>query len=366
MQAERLRRGLRPAAVAVIGVVAVVPCVAAQNQIYGRLNVGVERTKVDKSDSDGDVIRMSNYRSVVGFRGSEDLASGLSTVWQIEGGISLDTGEGSLTSRDTRVGLQGPFGTVFAGVWTLPYTSATSGFDPFYPTTAGYMAIMGNGSAPTTDNVIDTSAFDRRQRNVVQYWSPDMAGFALRLAHSPNEEDVPSGAKPSLTSASLTYERRGLTLVLAHELHHEYQDPKTDDIATKIGLSWEDGPLSLAVEGEQLKYETASGHLKRNAWFVSGTYKMSVGTVKTAYSHAGDGYGAAMETIGAIHSGDGTGASQFTVGVDHELSKRTVLFMFYSRITNDARAAYDFGINQLGTSEGGRPSVLSLGMKHNF
>jgi predicted porin len=341
------------------------PC-AAESQIYGRLNVGVEATKIDNSESSDDVIRVSSYRSVVGFRGSEDLGKGLQTVWQVEGGLSIDSGQGSLTSRDTRVGLQGPFGMVFAGVWTLPYTSATSGFDPFYPTTAGYMAIMGNGSAPTSDNVIDTSAFDRRQRNVIQYWSPDMAGVSLRLAHSPNEEHLSSGAKPSLSSASVTYERHGLTLVLAHELHHEYQGVKTDDIATKVGIAWEWGPLTVAAVVEKLKYETAGGDLERNAWFFSSAYRTPLGTVKAAYSHAGDGYGPSPLSIGAIRSGDSTGASHLTIGFDRELSKRTVLLMFYSRMTNDARATYDFGINQLGTSQGGRPSVLSLGMKHNF
>jgi hypothetical protein len=88
--------------------------------------------------------------------------------------------------------------------------------------------------------------------------------------------------------------------------------------------------------------------------------------LKAAYSHAGDGYGSASELIGAIHSGDSTGASQLTLGIDRQLSKRTVLIAFYSRILNEARAVYDFGINQLGVSDGGRPSVLSLGMKHNF
>lgn len=363
MDARKARQRLTLAAFSLLSVT---QAWCADSQIYGRLNVGLERTKVDKSEASGDVIRMSNYRSVVGFRGSEDLGSGLRTVWQIEGGFSLDTGEGSMTSRDTRVGLEGLFGTLFAGVWTLPYTSATSGIDPFYPTTAGYMSIMGNGSAPTTDNVLDTSAFDRRQRNVVQYWSPTLGGVELRLAHAPNEENVPSGAKPSLTSASLTYEADGLTLALGHELHHEYQAPNTGDTATKIGVAWESGLLALAAVAEKLDYETATGHLERKAWFVSGTYQANFGALKAAYSHAGDGYGSAKELIGAVHSGDSTGASQLTLGIDRPLSKRTVLIAFYSRIMNDAHGGYDFGINQLGVSEGGRPSVLSLGMKHNF
>lgn len=333
--------------------------------VYGRINTGIEFVDASRSAADLSATRLSNYRSVVGFRGSEDLGAGWQAVWQIEGGFALDTGVGSLSSRDTRVGLQGPFGTVFLGVWTLPYTAATSGFDPFYPTTAGYMAIMGNGSAPSTDNVIDTSAFDRRQRNVLQYWTPIWSKVSARLAWGLNEEDV-DGAEPSVQSASITYDDGTLTLTGALERHHEYQAAGTDDTAAKLGLAWRFGPARLAAVIERLKYETAGGSLERNSWYVSGTWRLGAGTLRAGYARAGDGSGAATQTIGVVRSAANTGASQLTLGYEHELSRRTALFAFYSRIDNDAAAIYDFAINGLGIAAGARPSVVSLGMRHSF
>lgn len=214
--------------------------------IYGRINVAVESADL-RSGAEARMSRLSNYRSVVGFRGTEDLGDGLKALWQLEGALSLDTGFGSFTNRDTRVGLSGPWGTAFVGVWTLPYTSATSSFDPFYPTTAGYMGLMGNGSAPTSDNVIDNSAFDRRQRNVIQYWSPQLGGLSTRVAYAFNEEAVAAtGARPSLLSLSLTAESGGWLVTAAHEIHNQYHAANGSDTASKLGLAYSAGTVRLA------------------------------------------------------------------------------------------------------------------------
>ena len=336
--------------------------------LYGRINVGLEHVDASRSATDLSITRLSNYRSVFGFRGNEDLGSGLKVIWQIETAFSLDTGSSTgIGSRDSHVGLQGGFGTVFGGVWTLPYTSSTSGFDPFYVTTAGYMSIMGNGSASNTNHLIDTHSFDRRQQNVLQYWTPAWSGFSARLAYGVNDaETTASGGKPSLLSGSVEYEIAGLLLTAAHERHKEYQARNTTDTASKIGAAYRFGPARIAAVVERLTYETATGDLKRNSWYVSGTYDVGLGKLNAGYSHANDGTGSATETVGFFRSGPDTGSSQVTVGYEHALSKRTALFAFYSRINNESAALYDFAINQLGIKAGARPSVVSLGMRHNF
>lgn len=332
--------------------------------IYGRINTGLEHVRHGNGESTS---RLSNYRSVLGFRGSEDLGGGLKALWQIEGALSLDTGTGSLANRDTRIGLSDAWGTLFLGVWTLPYTAATSAFDPFYPTTAGYMALMGNGSAPNSNNVQDTSSFDRRQANQIQYWSPKLGGFSARLAYGINEETVAAtGAKPSLASGSLSYEAGPLLLVAAHERHMEYQTAHGTDTATKFGASYRHGPASVSATVERLKYASASGALTRNAWYLSGTYRLGAGQLKAGYARAADGKGPSTETIGFFRSGAGTGSSQLTVGYEHELSKRTSLQAYYSRIANERAALYDFAINELGIAAGQRPSLFALGLRHAF
>lgn len=333
--------------------------------LYGRLNTGLEVVRVSGSDS---VTRLSNYRSVLGFRGEEALGGGLRAIWQLEGSLALDTGAGtSFTNRDTRLGLAGPWGTVFAGVWSLPYNTATSGFDPFYPTTAGYMALMGNGSASISNNVQNTSSFDRRQVNQLQYWSPTLGGVTVKLGYTVNEETVPgSGARPWLASGSLSYEADGLVLTAAVEHHDAYQARDTADLGLKLGAAYQWGPARLAAVVERLRYETTSGDLSRQAWYVSGTYRVGAGTVKAGYARAGNGSGRSLETIGAIHRGSSTGASQLTVGYDHALSRRTTLQAFFSQVDNQRQGHYDFAINEAGALQGQRASVLALGLRHNF
>lgn len=340
--------------------------VAADSMIvYGRLNTGMEQVW---GSGDGAVSRLSNYRSVIGFKGSEALGEGLAVVWQIEGSLALDTGGGSsLANRDTRIGLTGGWGTLFAGNWTLPYNAATAGFDPFYPTTAGYMALMGNGSAPTTNNVQDTVSFDRRQQNVVQYWSPVWRGWSAKVAVSPGEDVSPvTGARPALASSSVSYASDGFTLTAASELHRHFQTAGSTDRAYKLGGSVLWGTTRLAAVVERLDYRSASGALKRDALYVSAVHKFGTVSLMGGVTIAKDGKGASTQRLGGLAAGAETGAMQVTAGVEMALSKRTTLFSFVSRLRNEDAAGYYFGINGAGRGVGQRLTLLSAGMRHAF
>jgi len=324
--------------------------------IYGRLNLALENVQ----DGTQHVTRESNNRSVLGFRGTEELGNGMSALFQIEGTLSPDTGAGSPAARDTRVGLATPYGTIFGGNWVTPYNGATSGLDPFYPTTAGYMSIMGNGSAPTTDNVIDTSSFDRRQQNSVHYWSPDWHGLTLRVAQGLNEEKPANGAKPSLTSAALVYEQGPLYLTATHERHHDYQGPGLNDTGSKVGAAWRFGATRVAVVAERLRYAT----LARTSYYVSATHQIGAHGLRFGVAHAGDGKGTGR--IGSIAAGPDTGATHYTAGYDYNLSKRTSVYVYYTHLRNDTNGVYDFAINSLGAGAGATLKGSALGLRHNF
>jgi len=334
--------------------------------VFGRINMALERVDAPNGSSLKQS-RLSNNRSVLGVKGSEDLGDGLKAIWQIQGSVAPDTGTGSIASRDTRVGLSGGLGTVFAGSWSLPYTAATSSFDPFYPTTAGYMALMGNGSAALADNVSDRTSFDRRQQNVVQYWSPEWSGLSAQLAYAFNEETVAAtGAKPSLLSAAATYAHAPWSLTLAHEVHRHYQTASGSDTGTKFGVSYDLAPLRLAAVVERLKYETASGDLTRIAAYVSARYKLGATTLLGGYSRARDGRGSAAQPVGFIGNGSHTGANQLTLGAEYAFSHRTSVFAYVSRIGNASEAAYDFAVNQAAVRRGEDPRVFALGIRHDF
>jgi predicted porin len=229
------------------------------------------------------------------------------------------------------------------------------------------MAVMGNGSASTTDHLVDTSSFDRRQQNVVQYWTPSWRGLSARLAYGFNDGQVnAAGAKPSLWSGSITHDAHGLLLTAALERHEDYQARGTADTAAKLGAAYQLGALRLAAVFERLEYETASGDLERDSWYLSANWKLGAGSLRAGYARAGDGSGDAVETIGFLRSGANTGAWHATIGYEHELSKRTALFAYYSRIGNESQALVDFAINGLDAAPGARPSVVAIGMRHAF
>ncbi|QOT78270.1 porin [Cupriavidus basilensis] len=338
--------------------------------VYGRLNTAIEYSSASKATdgtSLGSVVRQTNYRSVWGLRGEEGLGGSLKAVWQIESNLSVDTGQGQIASRNSRIGLQSEYGLLFMGHWHTPYTEATMAYDPYYPTTAGYMALIGNGSTSSSDNVQDTSSFDRRQKNIVQYRSPQLAGASLWLGVGMPEEKLSVPRNPALYSAALVFDRGPFNATMAYEVHHNYQAAGRNDDALKFGLSYQVlAGTRIAMVYEHLHYRTDSGSLQRNAYYASLVQQLGPGSVRAGFAYATDGTGTSTQTIGYFRSGSDTGAIQFTVGYEYPLSKRTALFTYYSRIENKKHAIYDFAINQLGTRAGADPQTFALGMRHNF
>lgn len=337
-------------------------------QVYARLNVSAEYVNASAIEEGGSLSqhRISNNRSVLGFRGSEDLGDGLTAIFQVEGTLSVDTGAGELARRDTRVGLDGGFGTLFAGHWVTAYNGATSSLDPFYPTTAGYMSIIGNGAAAAVDNVSNVYSFDRRQANSIHYWSRPWKGLGLRLTHGLAEERPASGAKPSLTSVAAVYEEGPWYATLAHERHHEYQGPGLKDSGTKLAVARRFGDTRVALLAERLEYETAIGKLDRNAWYVSVSHQMGSHGVRLGLARAGDGKGASGNRVGFVRGGADTGAAHVTLGWDYTLSRRTSLYAYATHLDNEDNAAYDFAINSVGAALGATLKGAVLGMRHAF
>jgi predicted porin len=344
--------------------VAATPFVHAQVQVYGRLNVSLEAARAPGVH----VVRMVNNRSVLGFRGSEDLGGGLKALFQVEGTLAPDTGAGEIARRDTRVGLEGPFGTVFAGHWTTAYNGATSGLDPFYPTTAGYMSILANGSASSTDNVTDVASFDRRQANSVHWWSPRWRGWTLRATHGLSEERPASGAKPSLLSLALIHDAGPLYVALAHERHREYHGPGSADTGSKAAVGYTFGTTRLALIAERLAYELPAGRLARNALYLSLSHQAGRHGLRASLGRAGDGHGSG--TVGFVRGGTDTGAVHATAGYEYLFSPRTTVYAYHTRLRNDGNAAYDFPINGVGALgsplTGAHMSATSFGLRHSF
>lgn len=354
----------------VIGCACACACAApglhAQTQVnvYARLNLSVEAARAPGAHTE----RMVNNRSVLGVRGTEDLGGGLKALFQIEGTLSPDTGAGEIARRDTRIGLQGAFGTVFAGHWVTAYNGVTSSLDPFYPTTAGYMSILANGAASSTDNVSNVASFDRRQANSVHWWSPRWHGWTLRATHGLSEERPAGGARPSLLSLALIHDEGPLYVALAHERHHEYHGPGTADTGSKAAVGYTFGTTRLALVTERLAYELPASRLARNALYVSLSHQAGRHGLRASIGKANDGHGSG--TVGFVRGGADTGAVHGTVGYEYAFSPRTTVYAYHTRLHNDDNAAYDFPINGVApladSLTGAHITATSFGLRHSF
>src|SRR5438105_177827 len=127
--------------------------------------------------------RLVDQSSLLGVRGTEDLGGGLKAFFQLETAWKLDQNDTTFAARNSGVGLQGAWGSVLMGRWDTPFKVTTIAVDPFGDLTIGGITSALSGSGVGNQQAV----FDRRDQNVVQYWSPSWMGLAVRLSYSANE-----------------------------------------------------------------------------------------------------------------------------------------------------------------------------------
>ena len=357
-----MKRHLSPFAALILSL----PAWAASDNvtIYGFLKVDTETVQAAGVRTQ----RVSNNLSVLGFRGTEDLGGGMQALFQIEMPVAVDTGGGGDFTRNTAVGLRGGFGQVMLGIWESPYRFVSVyAIDPF---TAGIFAsngIMGNGFT-TAANAIAPASFDRRQKNLLQYFTPEYQGWNARIAISAREE-AGGGSNPGMASGLVTYENGPLYLAYGVEQHKDYFAAGTTDIGRKIGAAYSIGNTRLRAAWEYLRYEpTATTHLRRNAMQLAATHTSGRHILRASATKAFNARGNATVSVGGIvRPGEDSGAMQYTVGYGYTLSKRSELWTAYTRVRNERNAAYNLSANPItGLSAGQDPSGLGLGILHKF
>ena len=108
----------------------------------------------------------------------------MAVVAQLESQVdiaSAPTERASFGTRDSFLGVEGPWGAVKAGKSDTPYKRATAAMDPFTRTLGDYNSIMGNTGG---DN---RAEFDWRMSHAVWYESPIFNGFQFSALISPGQ-----------------------------------------------------------------------------------------------------------------------------------------------------------------------------------
>lgn len=297
---------------------------AAQAQssvtIYGRLNLTVERQKA------GDVSKtvLQNNSSRIGFKGSEDMGGGLRAGFQLEHGVSADTGLATQTAfwaRQSEVNLSGGFGALRLGNFTSEAYYATADF-------------VSNHNHDTGTSSDAFYAYVGRNTNKVAYRLPTMGGFTLEGAVALHEQT--SGGRNSYDLAA-NYDGGPLQLGAGYEKNGD-----ANQFAVRAFYSVGDFGFGGYVQRDENGY--GANHGKRTTVRLSGMYTIGGLTeLHLNYGHAGNYSDVA---------GDSS-ANQFTLGVNYKLSKRTKVYGFYTKVDDKGAIYGDF-------------SSLAVGVRHNF
>ena len=365
--------------------------------LYGRVYVTYESVEA-KGGTASPLARrnrVSDQSSLLGVRGTEDLGGGLKAFFQLETAFKPDQNDTTFAARNSGVGLQGGWGSLLLGRWDTPFKTTTIAVDPFGDLTIGGItsAMSGSGIGGVQ------GAFDRRDQNVVQYWSPNFAGFAFRGSYSANEGKTAT-TDPRAYSMSLTYTKGPFYVGAAYD---ELKDNRAaiaipaSTTGTALALatgavipkqkasavfgSVTFGPIKVGGLYEEIKRESPSAfttctatatscvisgfNKKQKAFMASVVY--TLGNNQFIYQHqdAKNGEPLFLRPSGTFSNGN-PHCKVDTVGYQYNFSRRTFFLAQYDRVDNNDQATCNFGSNTLAIAPGQDPRGVSFGVRHIF
>ncbi len=335
-------------ALAIAGAI-VAPAALAQTAnpvtLYGRVYVTVE--SVEAKGGANPIVRrerVEDQSSLFGIRGTEDLGGGLKLFFQLETPFRADSNVTTFASRNSGIGLQGGWGTLLAGRWDTPYKVTTYPVDLYLDLTNG--AIVGT--------LHDRGNFDRREQNVLQYWTPTVAGFAARISVTSNEGRTAT-LSPRSYSGNVTYTKGPFYAFYAYEEHQDVSATIGKEKGNTAGGYIQFGPVKVGAVYEQIE---KTGLTDKKGWLGNLLYTLGKHQLGWQYMTVEDGAAANA----AQPECDSNSVSYF-----YNFSKRTFLIAQYIRIdNNEASSVCNFGANALPLTAGQDPRGLSVGLRHVF
>ncbi len=357
-------------------------------------------------------------------------------------------------NRNSKIGLSHPdVGEIMLATWLLPYNEGVAQWvDPFYDAGAdSHTSIMGSVGARTIfyntgtfhyqanaggfsgADFVYTGAwnlgFNRRQENIIQYWSPNWNGFVFRFAWTAGNQDevkakYGSGElDPVIRSSSLAYTNGPLWLAVTWQEHEDWtansvgamnsSDAESIRLAGRYIMDMGDGmSVQISAMFEDLEYEfnqvsgfdaamgafgyalsadetlesytlnTGTGKtqskadrdavtkdtsikMEREAWMISGKIKFG-GPLDFRFSYMDSDD---LEISCGACSGDWqeTAANAWNVGLFYTMPAGTELRVTYSEVDNDDNGSYGQGISGTGLGTyNSEVEMFALGIVHWF
>jgi predicted porin len=294
--------------------------------IYGRFNVTVERQQVGNGPND---LKMVNNSSRWGLKGSEDLGGGMKAGFQLESGFNVNNGAATQGSafwaRQSEVNLSsGSYGMIRLGNFTSEAYYATS----------DYVGMHNHETGTSSDAFY---AYLGRNTGKVAYRTPNMNGATFEAAITE------AGTSPNRTQDyALNYDAGPLHLGAGYE-----KNTPTNSDANQFAVRglYELGSWVFGGYVQRDKDGYGKGLGSRTTLRLSTMYAMGSTEYHLNVGHAGE--------YSNVVGSNGKSANQYTLGINQNLSKRTKVYGFFTKV-NDSGSTY------------GNFRSLAVGVRHNF
>ena len=306
--------------------------------IYGWQNHSWEFVDVDGGPS---FDRIQSNAGNIGFAASMDAGNGISVNVQCEQFTYFNHYGGGTgwCNRNSKIGLShADMGEIMFATWLLPYNEGVAQWvDPFYDAGAdSHTSIMGsvgattifyntgefNGQGDFLGNVrFNYSAvnydmgFNRRQENIIQYWSPNWNGFVFRFAWTAGtRDDGANGGKdgldPIIRSSSLAYTNGPFWGAVTWQDHEDWT-------AASVGEMESSDAESFRIAGRYIHDMGDGVSIQISAMWEDLEYEFN-GVSSVDAAMAAFGYGDWAKT-GSLSVTPMEIMSQKTIGLLHEL-----------------------------------------------
>ena len=391
-------------------------------EIYGRANVDVSNYSATGSGTAANDLvsrtRVADSGSRIGLRINEDLGGGMRAFSVIETGINLDNADpagqgvgvasGAASATNTAVG---HFGTreAHVGIGNTAYELRLGRQNIFWghgelnQTGANFVSgdVIGAFTAPGSG--FSAAVASRQNNTILLQLNKDSllgANFAgSQIYHSVNGGEAATSAaaapnKSSLTGFKINYNMGPYVAQLdtataknagnaAANANDASNAGNFDAKSTKWGIGYkyaQGSIISLSLFEHERTYNlaasnTAAPNIVNVVGTATGSRKQSgnginlvhnLGDGLTAYAQMAK-FGKATNSAGADVAN--SGAKAYMVGIRKDLSKRTGVYAWTGKITNESANAVNWngGSYASGNSAAGAdPKVTAIGIMHNF
>lgn len=380
---------MKKSLIALAALAAIAGSAQAQSTVtlYGMLDVGLGNfTTNGTADATGALKSLSQVKldsaalngNRWGLRGSEDLGGGLSAIFNLESGFSIDSGAsgqgGLLFGRRANVGFASGFGKVELGRNSSSYDDVSadhammgqSWFDPSNvnngnaPSTvttlaaAATPAAFGAAAAPFLNRTTTWVGYNTRFNNSIKYTSANFSGFTGSVMYAFGEDKTAAVGASKTISANAKYANGPLLVSLGYQSEAGARTATTEPALVNklLSVSYDLGAAKIGFGANRAKYAGMGFDVAgQNEYNLSVAVPMGATTLSAGY---------------AVSNGDDLGKSTgFGVQALYALSKRTTLYVgavstsTYDNLADEVRAVAP-------TSDIQRNTTYAAGVRHSF